>query len=189
MYNSPPNNDNELLRLIAEGNETAFRKLFVDHHQLIGTHIFRITKSKQLTEEIVQDIFLKIWMARETLAQIENFNAYLFIISRNHTLNVLRKIAKEQERHKTWEKQHQPESGNELENLPLSLVDEAIEKLPVRQRETYLLHRHHRLTYHEIADQLGISKETVKTHLKLAVGFITKYVCSRLTLLAIFIFW
>lgn len=149
----------------------------------------RITKSKQLTEEIVQDIFLKIWMARETLAEIENFKAYLFIISRNHSLNVLRKIAKEQERHRTWEKNNQPEPDNQLDNLPLSLVDEAIEKLPARQRETYLLHRHHRLTYQEIAVQLGISKETVKTHLKLAAGFITKYVCSRLTLFAIFVFW
>lgn len=189
MYNSPPNIDKKLLHLIAEGNETAFRKLFLDHHQLIATHIFRIIKSKQLTEEIVQDIFLKIWMVRETLAEIENFKAYLFIISRNHTLNVLRKIAKEQVRHKTWEKQSQPEPDSEPDSLPLSLVDEAIEKLPARQRETYLLHRYHRLTYQEIADQLGISRETVKTHLKLAVGFITKYVCSRLTLFAAFIFW
>lgn len=189
MYNSLLHNEKELLQLVAEGNEPAFRKLFADHHQLIGAHILRITKSKQLAEEIVQDVFLKIWMARETLAEIENFKAYLFIISRNHTLNVLRKIAKEQERHKTWEKQNQLESGNGLDSPSLSLVDEAIEKLPVRQRETYLLHRHHRLTYQEIADRLVISKETVKTHLKLATGFITKYVCSRLTLFAIFIFW
>lgn len=172
-----------LLNRVAGGDQEAFSELFYSWHQVLATHVFHITSSKELTQEIVQDVFLKIWMSRETLSEIDNFRAYLLVISRNHTLNALRKIAREYNRKKVWEK----ESGEPVEKrtddpetICYSLIDKAIDHLPVRQREVYLLHRHMRLTYQEIAQKLNISRETVKTHLKLAVEFISAYVRSRL---------
>ena len=95
--------ENDLLLRVAGGDEHAFSELFNTHHQLLGTHIYRITGSAELAEEVVQDVFLKIWLSRESLAAVQHFRAYLFVISKNHALNCLRKIAKERLRQKTIE--------------------------------------------------------------------------------------
>lgn len=81
----------KLLKQIAAGDEHAFRVLY-DHWQpKLSSFIFGITKSKEITDEIVQDAFLKIWMSRETLAEINNFKAYLFLICKNQSINALKK--------------------------------------------------------------------------------------------------
>jgi DNA-directed RNA polymerase specialized sigma24 family protein len=65
--------------------------LFAAYHQRLGVHIFRITQSTELAEEMVQDVFMKIWMSRETLANVDNFKAYLFVVSKNHALKLFTK--------------------------------------------------------------------------------------------------
>ena len=90
--------ENEVLRGVSQGDEKAFALLFNHYHQRLGLHIYHITKSTELAEEIVHDVFLKIWMNRELLDEIENFQAYLFVISKNAALNCLKKIANEQAR-------------------------------------------------------------------------------------------
>ncbi|MEO6135733.1 MAG: sigma-70 family RNA polymerase sigma factor [Ginsengibacter sp.] len=171
-------NEESLLQQVAAGNEAAFTKLFYYWQPFLATHIKRITESKPLTEEIVQDVFLKIWQTRETLAEVRNFKSYLLTISKNHAINCLQKIARESlhsERH-ALENQLQSENIIDVKDTCYSLIDEAIDKLSVRQKEVYLLHRHQRLTYQQIADQLHIGKESVKTHLQLAVSAISKYI-------------
>lgn len=191
---APQHHDKDLLLKVAEGDEHAFRCLFIMHHQQLGVHIHRITNSMELAEEVVQDVFLKIWMARETLAQVEDFKAYLFVISKNHALNCLKKLAKEKVQAKKLE-----ESSlglimdDQQDNLYYNLLDEAIDHLPSQQQKVYLLSRHNRLKYNEIADQLKLSRETVKKYLQIATTSITDYVRSHLdvypvVLLAI-IYW
>lgn len=182
MSNRQPYNEKELLLQVAAGDETAFRQLFQQWHQLLAGYVFRITESKELTEEIVQDVFLKIWMTRETLGEIENFKHYLLVVSRNQSFDVLKKQLRQEHQKREWEKE------NKLRAVPdetspdySSLIDEAIDSLPARRKEVYLLSRHERLTYQEVADRLGISKESVKTHLKLASDSISTYIRSRLT--------
>ncbi|WDF80255.1 sigma-70 family RNA polymerase sigma factor [Mucilaginibacter sp. KACC 22773] len=178
---APQHHDKDLLLKVAEGDEHAFRCLFIMHHQQLGVHIHRITNSIELAEEVVQDVFLKIWMARETLAQVEDFKAYLFVISKNHALNCLKKLAKEKVQAKKLE-----ESSlglimdDQQDNLYYNLLDEAIDHLPSQQQKVYLLSRHNRLKYNEIADQLKLSRETVKKYLQIATTSITDYVRSHL---------
>ncbi|MCU7550113.1 sigma-70 family RNA polymerase sigma factor [Chitinophagaceae bacterium LB-8] len=179
-----------LLVLVAKGDETAFRQLFKHWQPFLSTHIFRITESRELTEEIVQDVFLKIWMSRESLSEIENFKAYLIVVSRNHAINALRKVAKESRQWKYWVREYtETEKAADPSIIYYSMIDEAIDRLPSRQKEVYLLHRHERLTYHQIAEQLGISKETVKTHLELAVAAISKCVKQRVILVLLSFFF
>ncbi len=180
--------EKELLLAVAQGNETAFTQLY-DHWQpQLATFIFRISRSKELTSEIVQDVFLKIWMSREILAEIDNFKSYLFVVSRNHALNALRKQMRELRRLENWEKEQvdKQETGED-QIIQLSLVDEAIDQLSPRQKEVYLLHRYERFTYQQIAEKLGIGKESVKTHLELAVKSITKYLKGRLAVTALLV--
>jgi RNA polymerase sigma factor (sigma-70 family) len=173
-------NEKSILQKVATGNETAFKQLFFQWQPFLSSHIYRITESKELTEEIVQDIFLKIWLTREVLENIDNFKAYIVVVSRNQALNALRQLTTKGRQHKAWEKeQRNPDQATEPSSFYYSLIDEAIDHLSSRQREIYLLHRHQRLTYQQIAARLNVSRETVKTHLQQAITNITKYIRSR----------
>ena len=173
--------EKDLLNKVAEGNEDSFRQLFSKYHQQLGTHIFRITNSVDLAEEIVQDVFLKIWMSREALSGVHNFKAYLFVISKNHTLNCLRKLSKERMYMKKCEDDFARENVYDEEPIDLyhSLLDEAINQLPAQQQKVYLLSRHERLRYAEVASELNISRETVKKYLQIATASITAYVLTN----------
>ena len=87
----------------------------------------------------------------------------------------------EYQKHSDWENIGISIAENEEHKaLRDSLIDEAIDSLPERRKEVYLLSRHERLSYQQIADQLGISKDSVRTHLQLASKDITKFIRERL---------
>lgn len=171
-----------LLSRISKGDERAFKQLFDQWHPLLATHIYRVTQSKELAEEVVQDVFLKIWNGRESLGEINNIWTYLLVVSRNHAINALQKKAREFRNWEEWVKDNvvvvteEPDPRASL----YSLIDEAIDKLSPRQREIYLLHRHQKMTYQQIAAHLHIGRETVKTHLETATRAISKHVKVQL---------
>jgi len=181
MTNFDNHSDNDLLIKASEGDEQAFAQLFYKYHHQLGLHIFRITNSMVIAEEIVQDVFLKIWMSREALAGVNNFRAYLFVISKNHTLNCLRKLTKERQQRKLFEEDtaRDPLPDTRI-NIYHSLLDDAIDQLPPQQQLVYLLSRHKRLKYVEVASRLNISHESVKKYLRIATSSITSYVQLKL---------
>ena len=155
--------ENELLQQVACGNEQAFRQLFMHYHQWLISHIVRLTGSMAQAEEVVQDVFLKLWMNREVLAGIQRFKPYLFVVSRNHAVNVLKKTIKERMRRQQWEQAHDGYPMNNEEEPThtwYTLLDEAIDQLPEQQRKVYLLSRYEQLTYAEISVKMKISRET-----------------------------
>jgi len=79
LYNEPA-----LLLKIAEGDESAFRKLFEHYWDNIYSVALAFTKSPVIAEEMVQDVFVKIWTKRQYLPEVQKFSDYLFIIARNH---------------------------------------------------------------------------------------------------------
>ncbi|WP_341835873.1 sigma factor [Chitinophaga pollutisoli] len=91
------------LQEVARGNETAFRDLFLQYADHLYAYIWQLTKSRELAEEVVQDIFLQIWISREALAEVRNFRNYLFVIARNHALNAMKKMMRERKRAMEWE--------------------------------------------------------------------------------------
>ena len=186
MENIPLYDEKALLQQVAEGDEVAFGKLFHRWQPFLASHIFRVTESKPIAEEIVQDVFLKIWESRETLSGIVNFRGYLLVISKNMAINALQKIAREARNLEKYAKESRPgQEEADPKTALYSLIDEAIDQLSPRQKEVYLLHRHQRMTYLQIAGHLGIGKESVKTHLELAVRHISKYVKGKLTIMVV----
>jgi RNA polymerase sigma-70 factor (ECF subfamily) len=181
--------EQDILKEISGGNETAFKKLFNEWQPRLSSFIFKISKSRELTEEIVQDVFLKIWMTRENLENIDNFKAYLFTACKNHALNAVKKNLLELQKLQKIELQlNLTEDGFFHESIDdkFSFIDRAIQSLSDRQKQVYLLSRYEKLTYQEIADRLGIGKESVKTHMKHAIASITEIIKNRnLVLLAI----
>lgn len=183
-YLEPISEEKDILLQVAQGDERAFRILFNKYHHKLGSYIYHITRSQELAQEIVQDVFLKIWTNRTSLAGIVNFHAYLFVISKNHALNSLKKIAHEKALTThldvlIYETQTE-EAGEDSERY--ILVDEAIDQLPQQQKIVYLLSRHERMQYAEIASRLNLSRETVKKYLQISTESITCYIRKKLTI-------
>lgn len=184
--------EKELLLHVARGSEQAFRQLFMRYHQWLISHIFRLTGSMAQAEEVAQDVFLKLWMNREVLAGIHNFKPYLFVLSRNHAVNVLKETIKERMRRQEWEKEHAPQPLNNEEEQTVTrytLLDEAIDQLPPQQRKVYLLSRYEQLTYTEISGRMNISRETVKKYIQIAVASITTFIKEKIADLKVLLFF
>lgn len=177
--------EKRLLSGAAAGNEQAFGQLFTQYHQQLGRYIFRITNSRELTEEIVQEVFARVWVNQKALAEVRDFRAYLFVLSKNYTLNYLRKLTNELMLKNKWKDEVVRTAAHDpIPDVYYRLLDEAIDQLPRQQRKVYLLSRHERLKYAEIADKLNLSPETVKSYLKIATASITSYITSNLELIA-----
>jgi RNA polymerase sigma-70 factor (family 1) len=172
-----------LLLRVSQGDEQAFAQLFHTHYQPLGDFIKRITESEPLTQEIVQDVFLKIWINRQALASIDCFKAYLMVVARNHAFNCLKQLAREKNRKKEWENTVLRLALNDTDTSLTDtgkLIDEAVELLPPRQKHVYLLSRREGISQEAIAQQLNISHETVKKHMVLALRFLKNHLRAHI---------
>jgi RNA polymerase sigma-70 factor (family 1) len=160
-----PLKDNDLLQAIAHDDERAFNSLFHEYHQQLGSFVFSVTRSKELTEEIIQDVFVKLWQSRKELPTVKNFSAYLFIITRNHTLNTIRKQVQEKEKQQALAQHYEltDEAETVSEDARYALLDSAVDQLPQQQRKVYLLR------------QQGLKNADVAFHLDLSVNSVKKY--------------
>ncbi|MBS1665583.1 MAG: RNA polymerase sigma-70 factor [Bacteroidetes bacterium] len=173
-------NQTELLSRIAEGDEKAFRRLFDHYWDRVYLVAFTLTKSAELSKEMAQDIFLKIWQKREQLPGVLQFESWLFITARNHILNQLRKKSHDKEFTDHLEAHFSGSSVTPEQELLLKetqqLVAMAIRQMPQRQREVYTLSRKEGLDTAAIGRRLGISRLTVKSHLTKALQHIREYI-------------
>ena len=169
----------KLLAAVARGCAGSFRVLYMQYHNKLGAFIFRITGSREISQEIVQDVFLKIWLNRESLTGLRSFKAYLFTASKNQALNSLKKILAERaglvQIQTYYHSVSDLDSTIDTEYLRYRLLDEAISKLPDQQKKVYILSRHKHLKYAQIASEMGLSVETVKKYLKIATMSIMKH--------------
>ncbi len=171
--------EKDLLFRLSQGSEVAFAKLFFFYKDKLYSFILHLTGSKFTAEDIVQEVFLKVWNNRSSLLGIENFNAYLFKMSYNQAINglrrqslgasILKKMAGEEI---TIANSDEVLAGKELRNLLRQVVD----KLPPQQRRVFILSRNEGLKYEEIADRLKISVSTVRLHMIQALKTIRKFI-------------
>src|SRR5258708_34973539 len=106
-----------VLQLVAQGNPAAFRVLFDEYKHKVYSYAMHYTHQEELAEELVQETFMKVWLHREELPQIERFEAWLFTICRNLSFNHLRKIARRQALHKDLPGQTELAAGTADEPL------------------------------------------------------------------------
>lgn len=177
-------NESDLLQQVAAGNEHAFRLLVEQYSGLLYKFIYRHTNDSALSEEIVQDIFVKIWQTRETLTGLRSFRAFLLIVSRNHVLNTIKKMMREKKKQWEWQKENtiiQEEDRQELEEV-FGLIDDAVNKLPPQQKKVWILSRREGLKYEQIATEMNISKDAVKKYLQYANGAIKEHVTNNINI-------
>lgn len=169
--------DTGILQAIAHDDERAFSSLFYEYHQHLAGFVFSVTRSKELTEEIIQDVFVKLWESRKDLPTVKNFPAWLFIITRNHTLNTLRKLALIKEKQEAVEAHYAltEEAAPQQEENLYALLDSAVDQLPQQQKKVYLL-RQQGLKNSEVAFQLDLSVNSVKKYQQWAMQTIVKLI-------------
>lgn len=160
-----PNEHGNLLNLIAGGDETAFRQLYDLYAGKIYTLAVTYLKSPLAAQDIVQEVFIKIWDKRATLHEIENFPAYLHVMSRNLLIDQLQKKLPAYSENNWTDNTQQQLDYRELETL----IRRSVEQLPFRQQQIYRLSRDHHLTHRQIAQELGISYDTVREHMSKAL--------------------
>ncbi|WP_341838755.1 RNA polymerase sigma-70 factor [Chitinophaga caseinilytica] len=176
-----------LLQAVAEGDEKAFSEIFHHYRNKVYAIAFKVTGSEAIAEEVLLDVFLKVWLKREQLPQVTHFAAWLFTITRNHLFNLLKQTA-----HRTQpapladaeEYALYPASDNPAAILQekeyRKVLQQAIDRLPPQQKKVYRLIKEHGLKREEAAVELNLSPETVKRHLSDAMQFIRVYCVSHL---------
>jgi RNA polymerase sigma-70 factor (family 1) len=192
MQSTKGNDEKDLFFQIAKGDQGAFRELFDLYKERFFTFAYGLTHSKVDAEEIVQDIFLKLWEARASLTSIEYPQSYMFTMVRNRTLDLLAKIGRDQTLIKqVWSNIRQSEELTEQilqAKESQKLIQDAVAGLPERKQRIFELSRQQGLNHDEIADLLGLSKQTVKNNLSEALKQIKTYLEQHSRLLAI-VFW
>jgi len=169
-------NETELLTAIAAGDQRAFTELFEFYEPYVYDYGRKLTRSTDQAAEIVQDVFLKIWLNREKLSVVENFGAYLNRVVRNHSLNVIRKMAQKAKsavKLKASAKEADESTSELLDyNESNRILNQAIDNLPTQQKLVYTLCHVQGLKYEEAAAQLNISSRTVQAHMGQALKHI-----------------
>ena len=167
--------ENKLLHELSQGSELAFTELYNRYKNLVYGTALKITKSKVLAEEAVQDVFLKIWQNQEKAAEITNFENYLFIISRNHIFDMIKKIARETNLASdiTYKNIASDDTDTAIKDDQYNVIlNQIIEQLPPQQQKIYKMAKMEGLSHQKIGENLGISTETVKKHMAQALKFV-----------------
>lgn len=175
-----------MLQQIALGDEEAFSAIFDHYRKKIYSIALVYLKSAESAEEIVQDVFLKIWIKRSALPSIQKFDSYLFIVARNIILDRLKKKAYENAAKKelSFGSKYASDADSRIEQWQYDrLLDEAVSRLPPRQKQIFLLVKREGKDHKEIADELGVSKLTIKKQMARALKSIRQYMDKFLTVL------
>ncbi|HWK06303.1 MAG TPA: RNA polymerase sigma-70 factor [Puia sp.] len=163
------------LQQIAAGDEGAFRQVYLSYYKRLYQFALAIMKTREPAEEIVEDVFIRIWQQREELPTIRNLRVYLYTATKNTALNYLSKKARESI---TEPFDHiQIELNGSAVNPEQILItaemykkiQKAVEALPPRCKMIFKLVREDGLRYKEIAEILNISVNTIDVQMAIAV--------------------
>lgn len=177
--------DLQLLGLISEGDKEAFTTLFGRYRNKVFHIAKSLTDSSLTAEDILQEVFLRIWLRRKDLATITNFSAYLAIMTRHVLMNALRSQERSRKRELVYGERVTDLSGDELVNRLQdkeynNLLNTILEKLPPQQMAVLRMIKLQGYTRDEAAARLGISPETVKKHLERALKSVRTFLLIHL---------
>ena len=167
--------EREILCELADGSESAFVRVFDEFSPRVYSVALKFLDSKELAEEIVQDIFMDIWLRREKMSEVLSFGAYLHGMVRKQVYDAYRQKSAFTEIVKEMSLYTQSENGIERmmqENEYESLLQKALERLPDHQREIFRLAREEGMSHEEIAGKLNLSRLSVKAHMKRILRFL-----------------
>jgi RNA polymerase sigma-70 factor (family 1) len=173
-------NDRLLFQQISEGSEAAFAEIFHRYTPKLRPFIYGILKLSAVTDEVLQEVFLKVWLNRDVLVNVNEPSAWLYRIASNLSLNQLRRQANEYKKLREIISAEGHDSDSLLANLSAKelhqMIHEAVTGLPEKRKEIYLMSREAGLSHKEIALKLNISVITVKNQVTSALKTIQEHI-------------
>jgi len=168
---------NNLLFQVGQGDEFAFKTVFDFYKERFYAASLKMTHSADMAQEVVQEVFVSLWVKRVQVAAAANREGYLFAILHNSIYTHFRKIALEKALKKKIEQQSEDIDTGTVEDILLAkenreMFEATISQLPPQQRVVYKLSKQQGLSREQIASELHISPHTVKNHLQQAIRFI-----------------
>jgi RNA polymerase sigma-70 factor (ECF subfamily) len=175
--------ESRLITLLHDNSEYAFQLIYDKYRNRIYQTAIKFLKSPIIAQDVVQDVFMKLWFERNKIDASKPVEAWLYTVAKNNILNKLRKIANEwkaidvmshsilQSESNTDQKLNEGEFNRNIES--------AVSKLPEQQKTVFILSRYEKLTYIQIGAKMGISPLTVKTHLSRALHSIKKHLDAK----------
>lgn len=194
--NLKSSNESALLLGIASGDELSYTKLVEKYWQKVLQHALSFVKSYPVAEELTQDIFIQIWEKRNKLSEVNSFENYLFIVSRNLIISHIRKKLIETDSLKDQKLQElffKPDEQYEFQEL-VKILNEGAALLQEPRRSIFLLSRMEGKDTEYISKELGLATRTVRWHLLQALNFLrnhlhNQYIISFITLILLGLFF
>ena len=177
--------ESEVRKLLRQMKELDSQTAFRDFYNMTYDRFFRIAyyyvKQEEWSQEIVLDVFLKLWKQRSNLLDVRNIEDYCFILVKNASLNYLEKESRRTLIHpdslpEPQEQSYSPEESLISEEL-FALYVKALDRLPDRCREVFIRIREEKQSYAQVAEELGISMNTVDAQLQKAITRLKEMIC------------
>lgn len=174
----------ETLQKLKEGNHQAFVEMYDTYHHGIFLFVNKYLRNEVATEDIVHEVFMKVWEVKERIDPERSFIAYLYRIARNATYKELKKRLEQYSLDIFEQEGFEPNATESLEETYQykeyeALFENAVKSLPPQRQRVFVLCRQEGKTYEEVAHQLCISPYTVKEHMSLAMKSIQDYMGKK----------
>ncbi len=185
--------NNELILQLKSGDMVAFNTIYDKYCYKLHEFVLMYLKQEEDAEEIVQEVFVKIWESRSKIDIYLSFEAFLFTIAYNATISLLRKRVNENKSREYLKSLQQIDSAeqvidlihyNELNQKVQSLLNQ----LTQRQKEIFILSREEGLSHKEIANKLNISESTVNNHLVTTLKYLKSNIDNSLIVNVLFLY-
>ena len=166
----------KIINELSKDNDNSLEELFNYYYPRLYNFSKSFLKIEEGIDDILQEVFVKIWQNRKNIKSTETFNAYIFTITRNLLLNELRNRLKSQNVKDEIRKLSVGREFSSLKEIEYNdlkaKVDDIIESLPDRQKEIFVLSRTEGLSHKEIAEKMGITTKTVEYHISHSIKYL-----------------
>lgn len=168
----------ELVESLQNDDKEAFNTLYWKYHSAIYCNVLKLTKDSTIAEDIVQEVFITLWEKRHSLDAAQEISGWLFVVSYNKSISHLKQKLKESLAQKELQQNSKDniDEGNDLVNIQMNILEKGIAELSPQKRRVFDLCKMQRKTYEEAAEELKISKHTVKEYLSVAIISIREYI-------------
>lgn len=184
--------EKELLLLISQGDEQAFEQLFNQYVPLLQPYLLDMLKSAPAAEDAIQNTFIRIWLQRDKLTEVEFPRTWISRIAINECLNMLRRKQTEKKALDKWQETAPTQSGIETDtqyHQTKQLVQQAVERLSPQRRKIYEMSRLQGRSVSEIAEELGLSVQTVKNTIGISLEQIREHLKTNGITVPALVFW
>ena len=183
--------DSTVINLLKQGSEKAFEWLFKTHFESLHAYAYTFLKDDEMAEEIVQNVFCRIWEKRDLLKTDGSLKAYLYRAVHNESLNYL----KHQKVRATFDVYYAGQLDQEEEQASQKIaaaelqqrIDTAMSELPQQCRTIFQLSRFEQLKYQQIADHMGLSIKTVENQMGKALRMMRQKLAEFLPIILLLI--